>query len=47
MSTVDNNLIPDVPKGGPLEEYRKKASFDWKQMKLFFEEPEHIRYKVN
>ena len=41
-----NQLIPDVSKGGPLEVYRKKASFDWKQVKIFFEEPEHINYKV-
>lgn len=38
--------IADVPRGGPLEDYRKKASFDWKKLKLFFEEIDLIRFRV-
>lgn len=45
---LDNELneIEDVPKGGPLQEYREKASFNWKKMKLFFEELELVKFKV-
>ena len=46
MSEADLNEIENMPKGGPLEEYREKATFNWKRMKLFFEELELIRYKV-
>ncbi len=38
--------IEDLPKGGPLEDYRQMASFNWKKMKLFFEEIDLIKYKV-
>lgn len=40
------NQIEDLPKGGPLEEYRNMCSFNWKKMKLFFEELDLIKYKV-
>lgn len=46
MSENDLNEIEDMPKGGPLDEYRHKASFNWKKMKLFFEDTELIKYKV-
>ena len=46
MSEIDLIEIEDVPKGGPLQEYREKASFNWKKMKLFFEELELIKFKV-
>ena len=46
MSAHELEQIADLPKGGPLEEYRKKASFNWKKMKLFFEELDLIKYKV-
>ena len=45
MSEIDK-LIEDVPKGGPLAEYREKASFDWKKMKLLFEDQELIEFRV-
>ncbi|KAB7498584.1 Peroxisomal acyl-coenzyme A oxidase 3 [Armadillidium nasatum] len=35
------DLIPDLPSG-PLDVYRKQASFNWKKMKLFLESPEDI-----
>jgi hypothetical protein len=46
MSENDMNQIEDLPKGGPLEEYRNMCSFNWKKMKLFFEELDLIKYKV-
>ncbi len=46
MSQSDMAQLEDMPKGGPLEEYRKMCSFDWKKMKLFFEDLDLIKYKV-
>lgn len=46
MSAADMSEIEDLPKGGPLGKYRQKASFDWKKMKLFFEDLDLIKYKV-
>jgi acyl-CoA oxidase len=46
MSDKELDEIQDMPRGGPLEEYRKKASFNWKKLKLFFEDLELIKYKV-
>ena len=46
MSDSDLNEIENVPKGGPLQEYRDKASFNWKKMKLFFEEIDLVKFKV-
>uniref|UniRef100_A0A8C6VK03 Acyl-coenzyme A oxidase n=1 Tax=Naja naja TaxID=35670 RepID=A0A8C6VK03_NAJNA len=37
-------LLPDLPQG-PLGAYRKKASFGWKEMALFVEEEDLIRFK--
>lgn len=44
-SSSDPSLLPDLPKG-PLCAYRKKASFEWKEMALFVEEEDLIRLKV-
>lgn len=44
--TVDTSFIPDLPKGGPLAEYRKRANFDWKVLKLIFEEEQILKTKV-
>jgi hypothetical protein len=46
MSEKDMEQLEEVPKGGPLAEYRQKASFNWKKLKLFFEELELTKYKV-
>jgi acyl-CoA oxidase len=46
MSESDLAQLEDLPKGGPLDAYRTKASFNWKKMKLFFEELDLIKYKV-
>lgn len=40
------DLIPDLPSG-PLDVYRKQASFNWKKMKLFLESPEDIKIAVS
>lgn len=43
---ADLSFIPDLPSG-PLDVYRKTASFDWKQLKLEFEgDIELLRLKV-
>lgn len=44
--TNESDLIEDLPRG-PLDFYRKQASFDWKKMKLFFEDPELLKIKVS
>lgn len=32
---------------GPLDVYRKKATFDWKEMRMFFDGEEILRFKVS
>lgn len=44
--TSETELIEDLPRG-PLDFYRKQASFDWKKLKLFFEDPELLKIKVS
>ena len=39
------NILPDMP-AGPLDLYRKKASFDWKKLKVAIEGQEAIRFQV-
>uniref|UniRef100_T1GRS1 Uncharacterized protein n=1 Tax=Megaselia scalaris TaxID=36166 RepID=T1GRS1_MEGSC len=43
--SVDTSFIPDLPKAGPLSEYRKRAKFDWKDLKLIFEEEQTLKTK--
>src|SRR5689334_2814992 len=38
-------LLPDWPSG-PLDEYRRRASFDWRKMKLLLEGEEIIKFKL-
>lgn len=43
------NTCPDLLKdfeSGPLDIYRKKATFDWKKMRVFIETENILRYKV-
>lgn len=40
----DTSFIPDMPNG-PLDEYRKRAKFDWKQLRLIFENERLLRLK--
>ena len=37
--------LGDFPSG-PLDRYRKSASFDWKKMKLFVEGEDVLKFKV-
>lgn len=46
VQKVDKSFIPDLPKGGPLAEFRKRATFDWKDLKLIFEEELTLKTKV-
>lgn len=43
---ADTDFIPELP-AGPLDHYRRMASFNWKRMKIIFENPEKLRYKVS
>lgn len=46
--TLDTEAVTDVLKewpSGPLDRYRSKSSFDWKQMKLLVEGEDVIRFK--
>lgn len=38
-------LIHNLPKG-PLEEYRKRASFNWKSLKLHLEGEDFVQSQV-
>ena len=38
-------MLNDLPSG-PLDPYRKKASFNWKSMKVHLEGEEGIEYQV-
>ncbi|XP_039308021.1 peroxisomal acyl-coenzyme A oxidase 3 isoform X1 [Solenopsis invicta] len=46
MSTMSTtrDLIADLPKG-PLDAYRKRATFDWKSFKLALDGEECVRYQ--
>ncbi|XP_034667882.1 peroxisomal acyl-coenzyme A oxidase 3 [Drosophila subobscura] len=48
MANEDTSFIPDLPTGGPLSVYRKRANFDWKRLRLIFEKEQglRIKYKV-
>lgn len=41
LESQAENLLPDLPSG-PLDLYRKKASFDWKKMKVILDGKENI-----
>lgn len=43
--SIANNLIKDLPKG-PLDAYRKRATFNWKSFKLTLESEDGIRFQV-
>ncbi|XP_030561904.1 peroxisomal acyl-coenzyme A oxidase 3 [Drosophila novamexicana] len=48
MENVDTSFIPDLPSGGALAVYRKRANFDWKRLRLILEKEQglRIKYKV-
>ncbi|CAH2299732.1 peroxisomal acyl-coenzyme A oxidase 3 [Pelobates cultripes] len=39
-----DELLPDLPNG-PLSEYRKKASFNWKEMVFFLDDEDIVQFK--
>lgn len=43
-SVKDTSFIPNMPNG-PLDEYRKRAKFDWKDLRLIFEDENLLRLK--
>lgn len=43
---ADTSYIPDWPKG-PLDAYRNRAKFDWKKLRLIFEDARLLRVKYN
>ncbi|RZC33101.1 peroxisomal acyl-coenzyme A oxidase 3, partial [Asbolus verrucosus] len=45
MALQKTNFIKNLPPG-PLDEYRKRATFDWKRMKIFFEDPDLLKVKM-
>ena len=40
-----SEVLADFPPG-PLDVYRKKASFDWKKMKVFVNEEDLLLFRV-
>lgn len=44
--TAQLEFLKDFPKG-PLDAYRKQASFDWKVMTLVMEPENVLRFKVS
>lgn len=36
-STPIEYVLEPLPAGGPLSDYRKKASFDWRRLKVLLE----------
>lgn len=45
-ATSIKNLLPDLPNG-PLSGYRRKASFNWKDMVMFLDDEDIIAFKVS
>ena len=41
-----DEILKDFPPG-PLDRYRNKASFDWKQMKIFWDGEDCTLFKVS
>lgn len=44
-NNADTSFIPDLPTG-PLDAYRNKAQFDWKKLRLIFEQIDLLKVKV-
>nr|CAD7256880.1 unnamed protein product [Timema shepardi] len=45
-SKMTNELLPDFPPG-PLDVYRKQATFDWKKMRIFVETEDILKFKAH
>lgn len=48
LSTIDpdTSFIPNTPSG-PLDTYRNQVAFDWKRLRLVFEDINSVKIKVN
>ena len=42
---MDTSFILDLPSG-PLDTYRKRATFDWKKLRILLEEANLLKIKV-
>lgn len=46
--SVDTSFIPDTPTHpGPLNDFRRKAAFDWKMLRIHFEGEASLRVKYS
>ncbi|PSN36382.1 Peroxisomal acyl-coenzyme A oxidase 3 [Blattella germanica] len=45
MGSNDKLVLPDFPPG-PLDTYRKSASFQWKKMKMIMDDVEMLKFKL-
>lgn len=45
ISTMDTSFIPNLP-GGPLDTYRKRSKFNWKELRVILEESNSLKIKV-
>nr|CAD7454917.1 unnamed protein product [Timema tahoe] len=43
---MTNELLPDFPPG-PLDVYRKQATFDWRKMRIFVETEDILKFKIH
>ncbi|KAF5278463.1 hypothetical protein FQA39_LY05952 [Lamprigera yunnana] len=43
---MDTSIIEDLPSG-PLDTYRKRVNFDWKELRLIFERPDLLKVKLH
>ena len=45
QATKMDHIVPDLPRG-PMDVYRQRASFNWKEMVLFLEGEDLLELKV-
>lgn len=45
-ASPNTSFIPDLPSG-PLDVYRRKAKFNWKHLRLIFEDEKLLRLKYD
>ena len=41
---IDTDFLPDMPEG-PLDEYRQRAKFDWKKLRVYIEGEDNLKVK--
>ncbi|XP_059473398.1 peroxisomal acyl-coenzyme A oxidase 3-like [Neocloeon triangulifer] len=46
LSEEEVEILPDFPPG-PLDSYRKQATFDWKKLRLFIENEDLLKFKMS